>query len=264
LEECEKLASEGVVEVNLIAQDLTAYGRDRRDGSTLSRLLREMVRIGGLHWIRLLYNYPRYVTDDLLDTIAAEEKICSYIDIPLQHISDRMLRRMRRERSGDAIRRLLARVRERVPGVAIRTAFIVGFPGETEEDFNELVELVRQQRFARVGVFRYSKEEGTAAAELDGQVAEAMKRLRFHTLMRAQGEISRQRNDALIGSEQVVLVCGDDERGRLHGRLSTQAPEIDGVVRLRGSAPAGSFARARITAAQAYDLSGELVADPNP
>ena len=143
LAEAAALADDGVVELNLIAQDLTAYGRDRRDGTTLSGLLRELVQIDGLRWIRLLYNYPRYVTDELLDTIAAEEKICSYIDMPLQHISDRMLRAMRRERDGATVRRLIQRIRERIPGVAIRTAFIVGFPGETDADFAELLEFVR-------------------------------------------------------------------------------------------------------------------------
>jgi len=256
--EAEALAADGVIELNLIAQDLTAYGRDRRDGSSLSRLLRALARIDGLRWIRLLYNYPRYVTDELLDTIANEEKVCPYIDMPLQHISDRMLRSMRRERDGKAVRRLIQRVRERVPGVAIRTAFIVGFPGESDSDFAELLHFVRQACFERVGVFQYSKEEGTAAATLADQVPESVKRRRLDTLMRAQAEVSAVLNVRLIGSEQWVLVCGEDQRGRLYGRLPSQAPEIDGVVYLRGQATVGRIIRGRITGASPYDVQAEV------
>lgn len=263
--EAEALAADGVIELNLIAQDLTAYGRDRRDGSSLSTLLRAVARIEGLRWIRLLYTYPRYVSDELLEAIAGEEKICPYIDMPLQHISDRMLRRMRRERGGAAVRRLLDRVRRRVPGIALRTAFIVGFPGETEADFAELSQFVREARFERVGVFRYSQEEGTAAATLRDQVPETVKRQRRDALMQAQAEVSAAKNRQLIGSEREVLVCGDDERGRLYGRLATQAPEIDGVVYLHGAAAAGQIARVRITRAGTYDLHAEVAgADAYP
>ena len=258
--EAEALAADGVIELNLIAQDLTAFGRDRRDGSSLSKLLRSLARIDGLRWIRLLYTYPRYVTDELLQTIAGEEKVCRYIDMPLQHISDRMLQRMRRERDGAAVRRLLDRIRQRIPGVAIRTAFIVGFPGETDADFHELLEFVREAHFERVGVFRYSKEEGTAAASFSDQVPEAVKRQRRNALMRVQAEISAAANQRLIGSEQRVLVCGEDERGRLYGRLPTQAPEIDGQVYLRGDANVGQIVRARIVRASTYDLQAEVVA----
>jgi ribosomal protein S12 methylthiotransferase len=260
LAEAEALAADGVIELNLIAQDLTAYGRDRGDGSSLSQLLRALARIDRLRWIRLLYTYPRYVTDDLLDTIAAEEKVCSYIDMPLQHISDRMLQRMRRERDGAAIRRLLQRVRDRIPGVAVRTAFIVGFPGETEADFAELLQFVAQARFERVGGFCYSKEEGTAAATFGEQVAESVKRQRRTALMRVQVEVSAAANQRLVGSQQAVLVCGEDERGRTYGRLATQAPEIDGVVYLRGQIPSGTITPARITGSGPYDLRAEVLA----
>jgi ribosomal protein S12 methylthiotransferase len=259
LAEAVALARDGVVELNLIAQDLTAYGRDRRDGTTLSSLLRELVKIDGLRWIRLLYNYPRYVTDELLDTIAAQDKICPYIDMPLQHISDRMLRAMRRERDGATVRRLIQRIRERIPGVAIRTAFIAGFPGETEADFAELLDFVRAARFERVGVFRYSKEDGTAAATLDEQIPEPVKRRRHDALMRAQAGVAAAVNHRLVGTEQAVLVCGTDDRGRLYGRLPTQAPDIDGVVHLRGAAPVGGIAAARVTRSSTYDLYAELV-----
>jgi ribosomal protein S12 methylthiotransferase len=256
--EAEMLAADGVVELNLIAQDLTAFGRDRRDGSSLSKLLRSLARVDGLRWIRLLYTYPRYVTEDLLQTIAGEEKVCRYIDMPLQHISDRMLRRMRRERDGAAVRRLLDRIRRRIPGVAIRTAFIVGFPGETDADFHELLEFVREARFERVGVFRYSQEEGTAAAKFEDQLPEAVKRQRRSALMRVQAEISAAANRRLIGSEQKVLVCGEDDRGRLYGRLPTQAPEIDGQVYLRGDTNVGQIVRARVVRAGTYDLRAEV------
>jgi ribosomal protein S12 methylthiotransferase len=256
--EAEALAADGVIELNLIAQDLTAFGRDQRDGSSLSKLLRSLARIDGVRWIRLLYTYPRYVTEDLLQTISSEEKVCRYIDMPLQHISDRMLRRMRRERDGASVRRLLGRVRRRIPGVAIRTAFIVGFPGEADADFHELLEFVREARFERVGVFCYSQEEGTAAAGFGDQLPEALKRRRRSALMRVQAEISAAANRRLIGSEHNVLVCGQDERGRLYGRLPTQAPEIDGQVYLRGDANVGQIVRARVVRADTYDLQAEV------
>jgi ribosomal protein S12 methylthiotransferase len=259
LAEAAALVRDGVVELNLIAQDLTAYGRDRRDGTTLSSLLRELVQIEGLRWIRLLYNYPRYVTDELLDTIASEAKICPYIDMPLQHISDSMLRAMRRERDGAAVRQVIQRIRDRIPGVAIRTAFIVGFPGETEADFAELLAFVRETRFERVGVFRYSKEEGTTAATLDGQIPESIKRRRLQALMRGQAQVAASVNRELVGTEQSVLVCGTDDRGRLYGRLPSQAPEIDGVVYLRGAAPVGCITRVRITRSSTYDLRAEII-----
>ena len=258
--EAESLVADGVVELNLIAQDLTAYGRDRRDGTTLSQLSRELARIDGLRWIRLLYNYPRYVTDDLLETIAAEEKVCSYIDMPLQHISDRMLRAMRREREGAAIRALIARIRRRIPGVAIRSAFIVGFPGETAADFEELRDFIESQQLDRVGVFRYSQEEGTAAAELPQQVAEAVKQKRYDLLMRTQATVAAAVNRRLIGAVHSVLACGADDEGRAYGRLETQAPEIDGVVYLNEPVEAGAIVPTRIVAADVYDLHGEVLA----
>ena len=261
LTEAATLADDGVVELNLIAQDLTAYGRDRRDGTTLSRLLRELAQIAGLQWIRLLYNYPRYVTGELLDTIATEAKVCSYIDMPLQHISDRMLRAMRRERDGAAVRQLLARIRARIPGVAIRTSFIVGFPGETEADFAELLDFVRDARFERAGVFRYSQEEGTRAATLPDQVPDSIKRQRQRSLMRAQAAVVAALHRDLVGTEQPVLVCGTDDRDRLYGRLPSQAPDIDGVVYLRGEAAVGNILPMRITRALTYDLVGEPVTD---
>ncbi|GIW45350.1 MAG: ribosomal protein S12 methylthiotransferase RimO [Candidatus Binatia bacterium] len=256
LAEAEALVADGVVEINLVAQDLTAYGRDRRDGTTLARLLRELATIRGLQWIRLLYNYPRYVTDELLHTIASEEKVCPYIDIPLQHASTRILRAMRRERDAAQLRHLLARIRATIPGVAIRTAFIVGFPGETEEDFRILLDFVREQRFERLGAFVYSREEGTPAADLPAQVPATVKRRRYRELMETQAAISAEHQQAQVGKIVPVLVCGQDHRGRWFGRTATQAPDIDGVVYLRRPAPVGTIVPTRIVGASTYDLRG--------
>ncbi len=174
VEEAKRLADGGVRELSLIAQDLTSYGTDRDDGADLTRLLEALLAVDGIAWFRLLYMYPQHVTDPLLRLIAREERICSYLDMPLQHGSDRMLRAMRRgsEGAGRRLRELVARIRDRVPGVVLRSSFIVGFPGETEEDFAELLDFLTACRFERVGVFRYSHEEGTAAHALEGQVAE--------------------------------------------------------------------------------------------
>ncbi|MBI1815307.1 MAG: 30S ribosomal protein S12 methylthiotransferase RimO [Deltaproteobacteria bacterium] len=254
--EAEALVRDGVVELNLIAQDLTAYGKDRRDGSSLSSLLQRLAAIDGLRWIRLLYTYPRYVTDELLDTIANEPKICRYIDMPLQHISDTMLTRMRRERSGDAVRRLVSRMRARVPGLALRTSFIVGFPGETDADFAELEAFIPAARFDNVGVFRYSREEGTEAATLDQQVSARVKQQRYHRLMTAQAGVAAALNRERVGSVQPVLVCGTNTAGRWYGRSPAQAPDIDGVVYLDGADTPGAIVDTTIVDATIYDLEG--------
>jgi ribosomal protein S12 methylthiotransferase len=249
------LAAQGVREVNLIAQDLTAYGRDLGERTTLAALLRRVAAVEGIDWIRLLYCYPNYVSGELLETIAEEPKICPYIDMPLQHASDRMLRAMRRERSGDALRRLIERVRGRIPNVTLRTSFIVGFPGETEADFDELCRFVREMEFDRVGVFRYSREENTEAGDMTEQVDEAVKQDRWHRLMRLQREISRRKNQRWVGRVVPLLGCGEDADGRRYGRTAAQAPEIDGVVYFEGAAlEAGELAPVRLVSADAYDL----------
>ncbi|HUI28006.1 MAG TPA: 30S ribosomal protein S12 methylthiotransferase RimO [Candidatus Kryptonia bacterium] len=254
--EAETLVDDGVVELNLIAQDLTAYGKDRRDGSSLSSLLRRLCRIDGLRWIRLLYTYPRYVSDELLDTIAGEPQVCGYIDMPLQHVSDAMLSRMRRERSGAAVRRLIDRMRQRVPGLALRTAFIVGFPGETEADFAELMAFVSEARLDHVGVFRYSREEGTEAGAMSGQIPAAVKQQRYQRLMTAQSRVAAELNRLQVGSVQPVLVCGQDPRARWYGRTPKQAPDIDGVVYLAAPAEPGTIVPVAISDATIYDLEG--------
>ncbi|HKV55140.1 MAG TPA: 30S ribosomal protein S12 methylthiotransferase RimO [Candidatus Binataceae bacterium] len=261
VEEARRLADGGVRELNLIAQDLTAYGRDLMPRSSLAELLGHLNKIDGLRWIRLLYCYPNFVTDALLDTVARLPKVVKYIDMPLQHADDAMLRAMRRERSGDALRKLLDRIRSRVPGVALRTSFIVGFPGETDNAFERLVDFVREQEFDRVGVFTYSREEGTAAHYFADQVPERVKRRRRAHLMETQAEISLRRNRGQVGRELEVLVEGPmpGRATRLRGRTSGQAPEIDGMVVLRGEAEPGEFVRAKIGKALSYDLVGEVV-----
>lgn len=253
--EASMLAAQGVRELNLIAQDLTAYGRERRDGTTLLGLLRALCQIDGIDWIRLLYCYPNYIDEPLLRCIAEEEKICPYLDIPLQHISDRMLRVMRREKSGDGIRRLLDRIRAYVPGVVLRTSFIVGFPGEQEEDFQQLLGFVSEADIDHVGVFQYSQEEGTAAGVMPEQISEETKQQRWRLLMERQARVARKKNLAQIGSVQDVLVGGHTEQGRLWGRTRGQAAEIDGVVFLdRISADVGEIIPVQIVGVAGYDL----------
>jgi ribosomal protein S12 methylthiotransferase len=258
--EARTLVEGGVREINLIAQDLTAYGRDLRPPASLARLLERLDRVDGLRWIRLLYCHPSFVSRELLEAVAGLPKVVKYIDMPLQHADDGVLRAMRRERSGAALSALLERVREQIPGVALRTSFIVGFPGETEQAFEQLVNFVRREQFDRVGVFTYSREEQTAAGVLDGQVAEPIKRRRRRALMELQAEIALAKNRELIGSELEVLVEGElaGSATRMRGRTSAQAPEIDGMVMLRGEAQAGEFVRTRIKAARTYDLVGEI------
>ena len=261
VEEAWRLAESGVREINLIAQDLTAYGRDLMPRSSLAELLTKLDEIEALRWIRLLYCYPNFVTDTLLEAVANLPKVVKYIDMPLQHADDIVLRVMRRERSGDALRRLLEHIRARVPQVALRSSFIVGFPGETEQAFYRLMDFVREQEFDRVGVFTYSREEGTSAYDLPGQVPEREKRRRRAQLMEAQAEISLRHNRALMGKEVQVLVEGQiaGRATRMRGRTPWQAPEIDGMVVLRGAAEPGEFVRARVKQALTYDLVAEVV-----
>ncbi len=254
--EARNLVSGGVRELNLIAQDLTAFGRDLEHQSSLAALLHELSSIEELRWIRLLYCYPNFVTDELLDAVAELPKVVKYIDMPLQHADDAILRAMRRERSGASIRKLLDRVRARIPGVVLRTSFIVGFPGETDAAFERLVDFVRDEQFDRMGVFTYSQEENTAAFAMAAQVPERIKRARRARLMAVQSDISLEKNRALVGREMEVLVEGPmpGRATRLRGRTAGQAPEIDGSVFLAGDAEPGEFVRARIEKALSYDL----------
>jgi ribosomal protein S12 methylthiotransferase len=259
--EARALAASGVRELNLIAQDLTAYGRDLDPPASLAELLRKLSAVEGIRWIRLLYCYPNFVTDELLDAIASLPNVVKYVDIPLQHADDNVLRAMRRERSGASLRKLLDRIRDRVPNVALRTSFIVGFPGEDDSAFARLKDFVRDVEFDRVGVFTYSREENTAAFSMDGQVPERIKRARRAELMETQAEISLKKNMTLVGQELEVMVEGalPGHGTRMRGRSQSQAPEIDGSIFLRGDAAPGEFVRVRIDKALTYDLGGRVV-----
>lgn len=260
--EAEMLVSRGVKEINVISQDITRYGSDLEDGPTLETLVRRLAAIDGLRWIRLLYAYPDGITDSLIELIRDEPKVCKYLDIPIQHISDPVLKAMKRRSSEQQIRDLIARLRSRIPGIALRTSLIVGFPGETFEDFSSLMQFVEQTHFDRLGVFCYSREEGTPAAELPEQVSERVKRERYRKLMRAQARLSFRRNRALIGQTEQVVVEGYSEETELllKGRSSRQAPDIDGQVYITaGTADVGDIVTLRITDSSDYDLIGEIV-----
>jgi ribosomal protein S12 methylthiotransferase len=264
VKEARGLVSSGVRELNIIAQDVTNYGKDLGDGETLENLLRELVKIDGLAWIRLLYAYPDGITDDLIQLVKNEEKICKYLDIPLQHISDSILKNMKR-RGGEAeIRTLIGKLRTEIPDLALRTSLIVGFPGETDEDFSKLLHFVEEAQFDRLGVFCYSREEGTPAAEMPDQISERVKRDRYRKIMKAQARVSFKRNRRLIDSREQVLVEGysDETDLLLKGRSSRQAPDIDGQVYITaGNAMVGDIVTLKITDSSDYDLIGEIVSE---
>jgi ribosomal protein S12 methylthiotransferase len=264
--EAAALAAQGTVELSLVAQDLTAYGYDLPGKVRLHHLLPELCKVDGIRWIRLHYAYPRDVPDALVEVIAREPKIVKYLDMPLQHSSDRLLRAMKRGRDSVFLRELLARLRARVPGIALRTSLIVGLPGETEEDFEDLVRFVEEQRFERLGVFEFSPEEGTPAAEMDGQLPDEVKRARRDRIMALQQEISREHQRAMVGRRLEVLVEGRSEETEhlLAGRHAQQAPEIDGITYVNdGVAYPGELVTVEITDASEYDLVGHVVArDP--
>ena len=267
--EARSLASRGVRELLLISQDTTFYGIDRGERGALSRLLRELNSIDGLDWIRLLYLYPTTITDDVLDAMAECEKVCRYVDLPLQHASASVLKRMGRPGNRKTYDKLLDRIRQRVPGVALRTTLIVGFPGETVAEFAELEEFVADTGFDHVGVFTYSHEEGTRAFGLNDDVPAAEKRRRRNAVMARQKRIVTAAQKCRIGSEVDVLVDGPSNEHELvlQGRLEGQAPDIDPVVFLSDCDPEqyrrGQLIRARIVGAKGYDLVaapvGELV-----
>jgi len=262
LEEARGLVAGGVRELNLIAQDITVYGNDLPDGASLEGLIQELAKLDGLRWIRLLYAYPDGVRESLIDLIKNEEKVCKYLDIPLQHISDPVLTRMNRRSSEAEIRELIARLRSEIPDIALRTSLIVGFPGETEEDFRKLLHFVEETQFDRLGVFCYSREEGTPAAEMPDQISERVKRERHKRLMRAQARASFKRNRRLIDTVEQVIIEGYSEETELllKGRSSRQAPDIDGQVYITaGEANVGDIVNLRITDSSDYDLIGEIV-----
>jgi ribosomal protein S12 methylthiotransferase len=259
------LAQGGVKEINLIAQDLTAYGRDRKDGTTLLGLLKKMIEVPEVMWIRLLYAYPNFLDEPLLKVIRESDKICKYIDIPFQHISRRLLQRMRRGKSGSAVRETVEKLRDAIPALTLRTSLIVGFPGETDEDIETLLDFVEETQFDRLGVFKYSAEEGTAAADMDGKVSEEEKERRWQEVMDLQATISQKKNKALIGTiDRVMIENTDSDSGKLVGRTQAHAPEVDGVVFTDGASVSpppvpGDIVDVKITGALEYDLIGEIL-----
>jgi ribosomal protein S12 methylthiotransferase len=260
--EAEALAAQGTIELSLVAQDLTAYGYDLPGRPRLHDLVRALARVD-VRWIRLHYAYPRDVPEALVRAIAEEPKVVKYLDMPLQHSSDRLLRTMKRGRDSAFLRKLLARLRGGIPGLALRTSLIVGLPGETEADFEDLLSFVEEQRFERLGVFEYSAEEGTPAAEMARQVADALKRERRERIMELQQGISRDHQRAMIGRRIEVLVEGRSEETEhlLAGRHAQQAPEIDGLTYVNdGVAYPGEIVTVEVTDASEYDVVGRVVA----
>ncbi|MFT4978088.1 MAG: ribosomal protein S12 methylthiotransferase [Myxococcota bacterium] len=261
--EATNLARSGVRELSLVSQDSTAYGRDLADGSDLGGLLRGLAKVDGIDWIRLHYAYPIGLPESLLTAIAEEEKICRYLDMPLQHASGPMLKAMRRGVTRAGQERILERVRRFIPDIAVRTTFIVGFPGETDADFDVLCDFVREQQFERVGVFTYCQEDGTPAATLPDQVPDEVKETRQRHLMALQADISRQRLQRWIGQTVPVLIDGTSEEHEwvLSGRMRTQAPEVDGQVFLDDppeDVKPGQIRQVTITQAADHDLVGYI------
>ncbi|WP_438021279.1 30S ribosomal protein S12 methylthiotransferase RimO [Sorangium sp. So ce315] len=268
--EVEQLAAAGVREINLISQDTIAYGRDaagRGPGEArpaLAELVRRVADVPGVRWVRIFYLYPETMTDELVELLAGHPRVVPYVDMPLQHAADAMLRRMRRGHGGDRLRRVVSTLRERVPDLTFRTAFIVGHPGETDAEFEELCDFVRWAEFERVGVFRYSDEETSRSHALEGKVPARTAASRYRRLMSLQRRISHKKSAAMIGRELEVLVEGtsDEHEYVLMGRHAGQAPDIDGQVYLSGGeVRPGEICRVRITQASDYDLVGEVLDD---
>ncbi len=262
--EARQLVDRGVLEINLVAQDLTHYGEDIGDPEALAKLVRGLGEVDGLQWVRLMYAYPHNFGDALIDAMAETDNCCKYIDMPLQHASDRVLEKMKRKVSRRDMEELLTKMRARISDLTVRTTLLVGHPGEGEEDFKQLMEFVQEQRFHRVGCFAYSREEGTLSGRMTGQIPTAVKRDRRDQLMAVQEKISTELLSAMIGREVPVLVEGLSEETDLllQGRTQGQAPEIDGVVYINDAPDnigRGQLRRVRITEAGAHDLVGHVV-----
>jgi ribosomal protein S12 methylthiotransferase len=264
--EAHQLAEEGVKEVILVAQDSSRYGEDLGKADALAHLLRELSHTDGIEWVRVMYTYPTHISDAFLDVMAEEPKAVKYLDIPLQHASQNVLKLMKRGGNRESLERLIQRVRTRVPGIGVRTTFITGFPGETDDDFEELLAFVKNVEFDRVGVFTYSDEEGTPAFELPNKVDPKIAKKRRERLMKEQARISRRHHKAMIGKTVRVMFEGESNESELlwQGRMETQAPDIDGCVLINdapeGFVPAaGAMVDVLITEAQQYDLVGRIV-----
>lgn len=261
IEEVKQLDAKGTREINIIGQDITAYGMDIYHRQSLAELLKRITAVvKNIQWIRLLYTFPAHVTDELIDVMAGEEKICKYIDMPLQHISDHLLESMNRNITTRQTKDLIQKIRAKMPAASLRTTFIVGLPGETPEDFEELLEFVKATRFEKVGVFAYSREEGTPAYDMPRQVPDRLKRQRLDILMKAQRGISQAIQEQFIGRTVKVLM-ENYAQGVYVGRTQYDAPEVDGVVDVHSpkTLPIGDFVQVKITDASEYDLAGEAL-----
>lgn len=264
LKEAKALAANGVKELIVVAQDTTRYGEDLPGGKLLlADLLKELNKIESLKWIRVMYCYPNNFTDELIETFASLDKVCKYVDLPLQHASNRLLASMNRYDTREEVETLLAKLRKRIPGIVIRTTFIVGFPGETDADFEELKEFVEQQRFENAGVFAYSQEEGTVAGAMPNQIPDEIKQERYHELMALQAQISEEIHKDTEGQILEVLVEGIEEDGSgLHyGRSYREAPDIDGLVFIEnpGDIKPGCFVEVNILQGFTYESVGERI-----
>lgn len=263
--EANELAADGVRELIIVAQDTTYYGLDLYGRVRLHELIRTLDRVDGIEWIRLLYAYPMYITDELLATLGAAKKVVPYLDMPLQHINDRMLKRMQRRVNRAETEALIGKLRDAMPGLALRTTFIVGFPGETESEFDELCSFVETARFERCGVFPYSREPGTPADRLPDHLPEEVKSARCNRLMAIQQKVAFEANASLVGSERDVIIDGPDPEvpGHYLARSTADAPDIDALVRVKAKRlEPGDFVRVKITAADGYDLAGRAVSEP--
>lgn len=259
--EVKGLAAKGVREIILVAQDTTRYGEDLYGEGKLPQLLKNLCKIDGIHWIRMLYTYPERITDELIEVMASEEKIVNYLDIPVQHCNDEILKRMNRKSNKKDLEALFKKLRERLPDVTLRTTLITGFPGETEEQFNELCEFVKEIRFERLGCFAYSEEEGTVAANFPDQISQQLRVDRSEIIMNDQLSITLEKNAEKLDSVKEVLIEGYDDYIKCYfGRSRADAPEIDGKVFFISSRPLelGTFANVRINDSLEYDLLGEL------
>lgn len=262
IEEAKKLANEGYEELIIIAQDTTKYGIDIYGESKLAELLKELCKIEKLKWIRFLYAYPETITDELIEVVKNEDKICKYFDIPIQHISNSVLKRMNRKSNGETIRTLIKRLRKEIPGVVIRTTVMVGFPGETKEDFEELYDFVKEARFERLGAFSFSKEEGTPAEKLKAQIHPMTKKSRYNKIMSLQQKIASETQQEMVGKELEVLIETKTFDGKYYvGRSYREVPDIDGLIyiEMEDKALEGKFVKCKITKASGYDLIGKIV-----
>lgn len=261
VEEANKLAEHGYEEIILTAQDTTRYGQDIYGEPKLAELLQEICKIDKIKWIRILYSYPETITDKLIHVIKENDKICNYFDIPIQHISDIVLKRMNRKSNGESIRKLIQKLRKEIPNVILRTTVMVGFPGETEEDFEELYNFLKEAKFDKLGAFMYSKEEGTGAEKMPNQIHPATKKSRYNKIMKLQQEISRENLENKIGTTQKARIDGITKNQKYYvGRTYMDVPEIDGVVYIKNTKQLnlGDWVDCKITEVKDYDLMGKI------